>query len=346
MVATGTGVGRRGLRIAAASIAKGVVSSNMKEKAIVRLESTHPRGSRVVSLAAGAVILLLAAAGCVASPASTPDAAPPAMGATIVPPVPAPGDTPATTVDATAQNRWQSTSPDGQWIAEGSMEGPFLEGDQEKYHARLTVRSRDGQAIWPVIDQVANYGLGYTIPTPLHWSADGRTLYVTNQPVPDGCALFVNGTDLLRVDLTTGTVTELVPPVGSSLALSPDETQLAYIGWGVETELVVQPLHVGDATHVPLATGPDTVQAGNITWSPGGTSVLVTLAFNPCQEESWSQSIVRIDLAPVRQNILVDRDARRLDTVSWTEPSRAWLRDAAGNDWWLDVTTGEVTSVP
>ena len=109
------------------------------------------------------------------------------------------------------------------------MEGPFMEGDQEKYRTQLTVRRADGQVTWPVIDQVSNYGLGYTIPVPLQWSADGERLYVTNRPVPDGCALFVNGSDLWQVDLTSGRLAEVVPPVGSSLALSSDETRLATI---------------------------------------------------------------------------------------------------------------------
>jgi hypothetical protein len=282
------------------------------------------------------VALLLAAAGCVASPTTTPVADTPAITATA---------TLLPTTDAAAANTWQSLSLDGQWIAEGSMEGPYLEGDQEKYRTRLTVRRTDGQVTWPVIDQVANYGLGYTIPVPVQWSADGQSLYVTHQPVPDGCALFVNGSNLLRVDLENGSVTELVPAVGSSLALSPDETQLAYVGWGADTELVVQPLGGRDSVRVPLAAGRDAVQAGNIIWGPEGTSLLLTVAFNPCQEGAWMQSIVRIDLAPVRKTILVDRDARRLDTVSWSDPARARLHDAAGNDWWLDVTTGEVTLV-
>lgn len=305
--------------------------------------SIHPRWTHTVSLAAGALVILLAAVGCVASPGATPAATAPFIGATATPP--APGVTPPATVDATATNTWQSTSPDGQWIAEGSMRGPYLEGEQEKYHTSLTVRSRDGQVTWPVVDQVSNYGLGYTIPVPFTWSADGQRLYVTNQPVPDGCALFVNGSDLLRVDLAAGAVTQLVPPVASSLALSPDETQLAYVGWGAGPELVVQPLAGGDSVRVPLAAEGDAAQAGNITWSPDGQSVLVTVAFNPCLEGQWTQSIVRVDLAPVLQTILVDRDARRPDTVSWTDPARAQLRDAAGQNWWLNVATGEVSPV-
>ena len=294
----------------------------------------HRLWSRAAALAASAVALLLAMAGCVASPTATLVAPTPTRAATATRP---------STANATVPNTWQSISPDDQWIAEGGMEGPFLEGDQEKYRTRLTVRRVNGQVTWPVIDQVANYGLGYTVPAPLHWSADGQSLYITNQPVPNGCALFVNGSDLLRVDLATGHVAELVPAVGSSLALSPDETQLAYVGWGADTELNVQPLAGGDRVRVPLASGRDAVQAGNLVWSPDGKSLLLTVAFNPCEEGRWTQSIVRVDLAPVSQKVLVDRDARRLDTVSWSDPTRARLRDAAGNDWWLDVTTGEVT---
>lgn len=317
----------------------------MKGNIIVPFVPIHPLPSRSVALVLGVVVMLLATAGCTALPTATPAVTGPARAATSTPPRSGPGDTPSMTVALTADNTWQATSPDGQWIAESSMVGPYLEGDQEKYRTRLTVRSRDGRVTWPIIDQIANYGLGYVIPVVLRWSVDGQHLYITHESVPDGCALFVNGSDLLRVDLGNGSVTELVPAVGTSLALSPDETRLAYVGWGADTELVVQPLDGGDSVRVPLATGRDTVQAGNITWSPDGKSLLVTIAFNPCEEGHWTQSVVRIDLAPVAQTVLVDRDARRPDAVSWTDPARAYLHDAAGNDWWLDATTGEVTPV-
>lgn len=303
---------------------------------------------RTTAYAAGGVLLLLTIAGCVATPTNvTPGiAAVPTGINTTIPTGPAPGTTPVVTVDAADGRTWSSTSPDGRWIAEGSMEGPFMEGDQEKYRVHLVVRRVDGQATWSVVDQVSNYGLGYTVPVPFHWSTDGQSLYVTNAPVPDGCALFVNGSDLQRVDLTSGTVTEVVPAVGSSLALSPDETHLAYVGWGADTVLVVRSLDGADVARVPLAVGPDSAQAGNIVWSPDGQSVLVTIAYNPCVTDQWTQSIVRVDLAPVLQNILVDRDERLLETVSWSEPARAHLRDGAGKDYWLDTRTGGMSPVP
>lgn len=296
--------------------------------------SQRHRQHRGAAHALGGLVLLLVVASCVPGPVTlTPPAT---LQATAAAPTMTPG--------AGNQNTWQSTSPDGQWIAEGSMEGPFMEGDQEKYRTRLTVRRADGQVTWPVIDQVSNYGLGYTVPVPLQWSADGERLYVTNQPVSDGCALFVDGSDLWQVDLTSGRLAEVVPAVGTSLALSPDETRLAIIGGDVDTELIVQLLDGGEVTRVPLAAGHDTVQAGNITWAPDGQSVLVTVAENPCQVGQWTQSIVFVGLAPVVQNILVDRDPRLLNVVSWEEAGRARLHDETGNAWWLDVTTGEVTS--
>ena len=82
-----------------------------------------------------------------------------------------------------------------------------------------------------MVDAWAPYGLGYTVPRPFHWSNDGRYLFVTNDPAPDGCALFVNGSDLQRVDLSNGEVTQIVEPVGLWLSLSPDETKLAYLSW-------------------------------------------------------------------------------------------------------------------
>jgi WD40-like Beta Propeller Repeat len=265
--------------------------------------------------------------------------------------------TPAATATSTAEpvERWSSTSPDGKWIAQGMMEGPFLAGDEEKYHYQLKVVSADRSIEWTAVDERARWGLGYTSPRPLHWSKDEalgttalsttRYLYFTNEPVPDGCAVFVNGSDLQRMDLITGQVQEILPRKAWWLSLSPDERQLAYVYWNGEAlEIVLRTLTTGAERRAKLKGASGDSQAGNIVWSPDGNAFMLTVATHPCNLESWTHSIVRVDCAALSQKVLILEDKRLFITVEWPKAEQVLLKDKEGNSWWMDATTGQVVA--
>jgi hypothetical protein len=248
---------------------------------------------------------------------------------------------PAATATPTGGYTWSSISPDGKWIAEGMMEGPFLVGDDEQYRTQLKVVSTDGTVQWTVVDETSHYGLGYTVPTPFHWSQDGQYLYFTNEPVPDGCALFVNGSDLHRVDLTNRRVTEILPGGAWWLSLSPDEATLAYIRWtGEALELILRDLATG--TERQMQFDVKYSDGGSIVWSPDGRALMLTLASNPCDPENWTQSVVRVDAATMLLTTLIHNDTRLFVTVEWPEARQVLLRNKDGNLWWMDTATGEV----
>ncbi len=265
-------------------------------------------------------------ASCVA-PAS-PQPTPPRAVALPTSAVPSTSVKPSSTTET-----WSATSPDGKWLAEGVRESQF---EPCGYRTRLTVTSAAGDVTWKAWDGLQNCGLGSTDPVPFHWSQDGNHLYFTNQPRPDGCAQFVNGSDLYRVELTTGQVTQLMPEAGLWLALSPDETQLAYMAYGGRG-LVVRGLASGVEREAKLPQG---AQAGNIVWSPDQTALLFTLDEGGC---SQMYSVARIDLQTLKQTILVEADERKFVTIGWFESERATLVDNDGNNWWVDVATGQLT---
>jgi len=249
---------------------------------------------------------------------------------------------PAASPTPTNGYTWSSTSPDGQWVAEGMMEGPFLVGDDEQYRTQLKLVSADGTVQWTIVDETSHYGLGYTVPMPFHWSRDERYLYFTNEPVPDGCALFVNGSDLHRVDLTDGRVTEILPGGAWWLSLSPDETMLAYSRWsGERLELILRELARGEERLTQLDA--EYSQAGGIVWSPDGTALMLTLASSPCDPINWMQSVVRVDLGTILPTTLIRDDRRLFVTAEWSEAGQVLLRDKDGNSWWMDAVTGQVT---
>jgi hypothetical protein len=146
---------------------------------------------------------------------------------------------------------------------------------------------------------------------------------------------------LRQVDLTDGSVTEIVPEVGPALSLSPDETLLAYIRWGAK-ELVLHDLASGSEQRVQLAAS-SSLQAGNITWSPDGSELLLATASQPCNPPEWTQSIVRVNVSGLSVTTLIRDDDRLFSIVDWSEPARARLSDKDGNIWWLDAATGQLT---
>lgn len=239
---------------------------------------------------------------------------------------------------------WSSTSPDGKWTAQVIVALPVISDTavSSSYYTQLKVSKRDGTTEWVIVDEWAEWGLGYTIPQPLHWSRDGQYLYYTNRPIPDGCAVFVNGSDLHRVDLNDGSVMEIVPSVGLWLSLAPDETKLAYLGYG-DRGLVRRDLATGTERETKLDPGKD-YQAGHIIWSPDGTTIMLVLAIRPCSTD-WadSTSIMRVDVATLERVMLIEEDKRLLVPVEWATTDKVLLKDKGGDYWLMDATTGQVT---
>jgi len=254
-----------------------------------------------------------------------------------------PTETPTATPVLTDMDvrEWSSTSLDGAWTADGLA--AFPKEGEEHYYTQLKIARADGTLTWVVVDVWSPLALGYTTPQPLYWSQDGRYLYFTNRPVPDGCALFVNGSDLQRVDLTDGSVTEIVPHVGFWLSLSPDETTLAYIGYG-DRGLVLRDLATGQERATQVNAEAEDSQMGHIVWSPDGTALMLTVAINPCSPaEQRANSIVRVEVETSSQTRLICQDSRLFTTAAWPTPERALLKDKDGNDWWMNTATDDVT---
>jgi Tol biopolymer transport system component len=237
---------------------------------------------------------------------------------------------------------WTENSPDGKWTALGSTktETGIILGEQELYYTQLKVVSADQSVEWVLVEEISPFGLGYTIPAPLHWSPDGRYLYYTNRPRVDGCGLFVTASDLWRVDLADGSTSQILPSEAQSYAFSPDGSQVAYITWSAPAELVLYDLDTGDERRTTL----DFKDAGAMLWSPDGARIALTGANNPCLPE-WKQAILLVDASDLSQITLVPPDERMLKTSAWQEAGKILLEDNEQNLWWLQVDSGEVTLI-
>lgn len=247
-------------------------------------------------------------------------------------------------------NEWASTSPDGEWIAVGLVAFPKENIGGQLAYVRLMIFRVDGKTRWTIIDKWQDINLGFPTPTSLKWSQDSEHFYFTHRVTPDGCSAFPFLTDLQRVNLADGTANELLPQSALALALAPDESQVAYIGYG-ERGLVLRDLVTGEERETKIDPGKD-FNAGRLLWSPEGNALALTLAINPCtgvyglSKTVWAESttILWVDAKTLQQKVLLKEDPRLFITLEWNEPEKITITDGEENALWhLDVNTGEIT---
>ena len=239
---------------------------------------------------------------------------------------------------------FSTQSPDGVWVLTITNAIPALDKDGvqtgDQAYDQVKLARADGSAEWILIDEWSYYGLGSGGYQPLLWSSSGETLYLTYQPIPDGCQGFVNGSNLLKMDLNSGEMTEILPSSGLWLSLSPDEKTVAFPGYG-DRGLVLHDLATGEEREVKLDPGRE-YSAGHIVWSPDGQDLVLTLALDFCMPE-WKSSILWVDGDTLETTVLIEEDERQFFTAAWPEPGKVMLEDRHDNVWWLDLETGTIT---
>jgi hypothetical protein len=280
---------------------------------------------------------LLPAVTSTASPTLTPMPSP-----TLIPTL-----TPVPTPEVIVAIEAPYTSPSGRWSAI-VMEG-FFDGDQRS--AILKVVSDDGDIAW-IAETITTTDIWdqFEWAIPFAWSQSEGYLYFTHHVRGDGCSPPMNGSDLYRLDLRNGEVVELVPRIGRWLALSPDESTLAYLSFERERGLVIRDLASGSERSTQLfIEEPDAAEGivftSHLLWSPDGQTLVLTADIDTCQHpDLLSTSIVRIDVDTLAQTTLVQEDKRWLTTVGWSDLGRVLVKDKNGQYWWMDPITGMVTA--
>src|SRR5688500_6515113 len=212
------------------------------------------------------LIVLFSGEGCAGFSAITPSMTVTAATQTISP-------RPTGQFDLSQMNvdEWSSTSPDGRWVAVGLVAFPKENIGGQLAYVRLMIFGVDGKTHWTIIDTWKEINLGFPVPALLKWSRDGKHFYFTYRVIPDGCSAFAFLTDLQQVNLENGTTDDLLPDPALALALSPDDSQVAYF-FGGERGLVLRDLVTGEERETKVDPGKD-FNAGNILWSPDGESL-------------------------------------------------------------------------
>ena len=241
-----------------------------------------------------------------------------------------------------------NVSPDGRWRVVTQASAPVTVGEDEmaafrsgaRYQVELYVESTDSDLVWTVVDEWRSSGLGADYPGPLQWSADGRYLFFTNIPQPDGCSVFVNGGDLWRLDLQTGEAAQLLPFVGMAMALSPDSQTLAYYRSSYEANFHLHDLASGAEISLYLPDyGDPWQQIGGISWSPDGRQLVLIQVLDPCGARLTAVS--RLDLAEGEFVTLIEPGERDFTLLNWLRDREIRLLDGDGRIWYLETNSGE-----
>lgn len=233
---------------------------------------------------------------------------------------------------------WVDVSPDQTWTATGVVATPQNSGEQ--YYTELRITNAEGTTTWTPVAGWRNFGLGYTTPRVVHWSTDEQALYFTNAPHPDGCPLFVNASDLQKLDLATGVVTEILPADSTwALAAAPDGT-IAYIQ-GQELKLL-DPT-TANTVRISLDLAETNVQIGNLVWSPDSQRVAFTVASAPCQPPDWRHAIYVVDRQGKELRLALPPDERRFRVIEWVDESHLLLMDLEGKQLVIDLANGQVS---
>lgn len=241
-------------------------------------------------------------------------------------------------------NRWTFASPDGQWIAEVSQAYPKENIGGQMYYTGLIARSTDGKKQWNILDEWAEIGLGITTPQVVRWGKDGRSLYYTEALLAGPCpGPFRLGGGLLKVDLDSGTVTEVIPFLTRRyIELSPDETLAAYFS---EEGVALHDLTSREERVIYLELESEKNPASKIVWSPDGKFLAITRVFGACNmvEEAEYTSILLVNVDALTVGTVVLEDKRNLVVEEWVNPTQIALMDLQGNKWMLNTKSGEIT---
>lgn len=254
-------------------------------------------------------------------------------------PVIAPDTLTAPTPPAQTEVVAESISPDGVWIA--TTRAAFA---ADTYYRELTVAPVAGGASHTLDAGWGPFGLGYTLPMVRRWSHDGETLFFTQQPVVEGCALFAWSEGLYSTRFTAGKTQQVLKTRAVPLAVAPDANHVAWIDRS-EAQLFIHTLAPRTVVSYSLPLEIGHVDAGELVWNPASTQVAFAVAHEPCTGGfAAATSILVLDTTTGELTTLLAEDVRNLLPVAWTDASTLTLEDREGMTYTLDVASGEVTA--
>jgi hypothetical protein len=250
----------------------------------------------------------------------------------------------------TISEREDFPSPSGEWVVHSLYADS---GDQMQSYYHVTAERSDGSQSWLLEENWLGSGFGLSGVAPVLWSQNEQYLYFKHSGMGDGCApYFSNGYDMLRLDLSDGTVQKTVHGM-IAYAFSPDEELIAYISWDPLQRgyLAIRKLASGDEQYAAFEVFRDFPNAGSIVWAPDQSAVVFVSITGRCGDPVQPFSIIRVDYPLMQSTIVIDKSPTGYVPVEWNEPDRVLLRGFGVGEsfgwtddyWWLDPITGDLT---
>ncbi len=196
-------------------------------------------------------------------------------------------------------------SPNGKWVTFVCL-GEGNPGE----HSLTKVKSINGSAEWKLVygktigtNKLRSYGNIY----PFHWSIDGRYLYLAHSQDGDGVWSFNNGDGLLRLDLLSGKVTEVLQYAWYSFSISPKDDLLVYVYNHIDTlgkPLSIRFLNLITGEKKSIEIEPKFLEAGDFIWSPDQMKLIFSAAEGELGDEQLA--LLEINLESLGSKILMD----------------------------------------
>jgi WD40 repeat protein len=200
-------------------------------------------------------------------------------------------------------------SPYGQWAA------LFPSANSKDDSETILVLSLDGTAKW-LVSYYEIYGykeddrLGGV--RPIHWSKDGRYLYVAPSLDVDGPNLFfIDALSLSRLDLATG---EIVNLDYSKFEFSPDDQFIVY---GKDNLIRIRSLQSGHEREYKVPSKFE--RYGHFVWSPDSQKIVFAATYGEWYDGQIGFSILLIDLNNKALKVLIGDDLNYPYPTEWKE---------------------------
>ncbi|VAW33402.1 hypothetical protein MNBD_CHLOROFLEXI01-591 [hydrothermal vent metagenome] len=204
----------------------------------------------------------------------------------------------------------------------------------------LTVQRRDGAAGYTLFTEPPAQGLGYDLAEPLFFTPDEQYLYFHHRGVADGCGIYFGGGNLVQVDLSSGTQTELENTAGVGHTLSPDGQRTAFLSGrnGDAFTLTLYNLGSGDVETIPFSLAGENAAAGSLIFSPDGRQVAFAAQQTYCGK-GWT--IGTIDLETAALTLYPADDLAFWRPIGWVGDLIVLRPFSSDDTKYLDLTSGE-----
>lgn len=223
------------------------------------------------------------------------------------------------------------TSPDHQWVAH------INQADEEH---PITIESTNNTNKWHIAHPTPQ-NIGRTTFHLLQWEPKSSHIYIAER-FKTTCAPFPMDINLYVADVNNQQLTPMLESIGTSLAISPDGTQLLYLAFNGRG-IIIRNLKTGNETPISAPyEGPRLKPLGNFVWSPDGNEAVFAAVNDPCAP-NMTFEIIWINMQTLRRRTLFVGDTYQMRPLEWRANNRVALRDKDGRIWLMNARNGQLT---